>query len=144
MGCDESKAKMDPSCFSAKNITMYFRYKFKETTTQEQKDAIYKEWLELNAYFKKIGAFGPILLNLAFVRTADGWEGHETFVDAAAYEKHSDNTMAYPNIGRVFEAVALYDEVESWICGREDEIAKAPKIAEYYPTQKRIFVQDNN
>jgi len=84
------------------------------------------------------------LLNLAFVRTADGWEGYETFVDAAAYEKHSENTMAYPNIGRVFEAAALYDETESWICGREDEIAKAPKIAEYYPTQKRIFVQDNN
>lgn len=43
--------QMPAQNFSAKNITMYFRYKFKETTTQEQKDAIYKEWLELNAYF---------------------------------------------------------------------------------------------
>jgi len=95
---------MTPDCYSAKNITMFFKYKFNDTTTQEQKDAIYKEWEELNAYFKSIGAFGPILLNLAFVRTSDGWEGHETFVDAAAYEKHSGNTMAYKNISRVFEA----------------------------------------
>lgn len=123
---------------------MYFKYKFKETTTQENKLAIYKEWELLTAYFKSIGAFGPVLVNLAFVRTEDGWEGYETFVDAAAYEKHGENTMAYPNINRVFGATEHYDEVDAWICGREDEIAKAPKIAEFYPTQKRIFVEDNN
>lgn len=64
---------------------MFFKYKFKETTTAEEKVEIFAMWEKLNAYFKKIGAFGPVLANLTFVRTEDGWEGYEMFPDAAAY-----------------------------------------------------------
>lgn len=37
-----------------------------------------------------------------------------------------------------------WEETEAWIMGVESEIAAAPKIAEYYPTQKRIFVDSNS
>lgn len=88
--------------FKGENIQMWFKYKWKEGVSDENKKATMAMWDKMNAYFKSKKAFGPILMNLSFVATDDGWEGYETFVDAAAYELHAANTMSCPFIEDVF------------------------------------------
>ena len=78
-----------------------------------------------------------------YVALEDGWEGHEVFPDAAAYETHGDNTMACPFVNEMFESSAFWKEVDAWIAGPEAEIAKSSKIMEYHPRTKRIF-KDND
>jgi len=76
---------------------------------------------------------------LKFAHTEDGWEAWEVFASAEHYEAHAKHTMESPDIGKIFEMMAQWEEVDAWIHGEEKEIARSPKIAEFYPTQKRIF-----
>lgn len=115
---------------------MYFKYKYNAGADQ---DAIVALWDSMHAYYTQLGTLGPVLANLTFAHTADGWEAWEAFPNADAYEQHAKNTMAYPKIGDVFAMQSQWTEVEGLICGPEAEIAKSPSIKEYYPTQKRVF-----
>lgn len=130
--------------YSKKNIRMYFKYKFKAGTPKEKQEEIYALWDKTNDYFKNTCKAHPkTIMELAFLKTDDGWEAWETFPDAAAYERHADNTMKCPFMGEMMAGMEHWEEVDSWIMGPEDEIAKSPKIAEFYPTQKRIFQVNN-
>lgn len=134
MGCSDSKVSVTAG--KSTLIKMWFKYKYTEGADREK---ITDLWTRMIAHFKKIGSFGPVLAKFSFLHTEDGWEAWELFPSAAAYEKHAKNTMACPFITEVFEMQSQWTEVDAVICGPEDEIAKAPSIAAFYPSQKRIF-----
>ena len=99
-----------------------------------QREKVYAVFDKLNDYFKKLGAYGPILMPLSFLRTEKGWEAWEVFVDGSVYAKHCENFMGSPYFEELMGYQSLFEEKDAWIMGLESEINKAPQLAEFYPT----------
>jgi hypothetical protein len=92
-------------------------------------------------HLRKKGEFGPTLMDFCFTVTATGFTAQEFFPNAAAYETHAANVLASPLLADFFKAQeeGLFVETYALIEGTEQEIAKSPSIANFYPTQKRNF-----
>jgi hypothetical protein len=120
--------------FKDENLQFFFRYEFNEGVSQADKDLTLAILDRLNGYFVDTGSYPKVNMQLVFTRTENGWFAYETFPDAAAYCKHAENTMACPFIGELFATQAHWKEVEGRLCGLSNELAKAPMLAEYYPT----------
>lgn len=140
MGCGSSnqsaggaKLKIPRKLNPDTTIMMYFKYKFNDDATD--KDQIFQDFIEHIAAAKK----GGNLHTLKLCYTDDGWEAWEVIPSAAHYESHAVAIECSANIAGLMARRSQYTEVDSFIMGQEAEIAKAPKIAEYYPNQKRHF-----
>ena len=119
---------------------MWFKYQFKEGVTKEKKDEIYTFWDRFDTYFTTIYEQGKtVLMDMSYAKTDDGWEAWQIFVDAEAYETHSETAAKCQLMEQVAELQENWEEVDAWISGPEEELAKAPSLAKDYPNQKRIF-----
>ena len=117
---------------------MWFKYKFKPETTEAQKKEFYQVGEKLYKYLKQ-GGFRRELMTNTLLRTDDGCEWRAVFPDAKAHEKYVEICMKWPHLNEFMVTMNYRDEVDGFICGLEDEIAKAPGIAQWHPDTKRIF-----